>query len=325
VATPRSRLLGVDLNLLLALDALLEERNVTRAARRVGLSQSAMSHALARLRGVTGDQLLVRTARELVLTPRAAALRAPVADALARLEEALAEPRPFDPSAVRQEVRIAAIDLAQVTLVPRLVAALAREAPGVELMVQSYPEDVTRVLSAGECDLALGIERRLPQLRQELLLSDRFVCLVRRGHPCLAQRMTAARFAALEHVVVTPHALPRGAVDRALRTRRLKRRVVFAAPSFLSAALAVAESDHVLTSPELQARLAAGLTLASFEPPVRVPPVRLTVTWHARRQSDPLFDWLRRRLRELASQLQRRESIAATPAAAPAATRSKRS
>lgn len=299
---PRTRLAGIDLNLLLALDALLEERSVTRAARQVGLSQSAMSHALARLRALTGDKLLVRTARELILTPRAVALREPVAAAMARLEAALTAPPPFDPKSVRQSVRVAAIDLAQLTLLPRLVAALAREAPGVDVLVAAYTEDVTRLLAAGECDLAVGIERRLPQLHQQLLLRDRFVCLVRRDHPCLGKRLGARQFAELLHVVVTPRAAPRGVVEGALRARKLRRRVAFTAPSFFAAALAVADSDYVLTASERVARMAEALPLATFPPPLRLPPIHLTMTWHERQSDDPLLAWLRRRLTALAAE-----------------------
>src|SRR5262245_57249526 len=123
-------LAGIDLNLLVALDALLEEGSVTLAAKRVGLSQSAMSHALARLRALTGDRLLVRTASGLIATPRARAMHAPVREALAQLDDALRPPAPFDPRRIEQAVQVTAIDMIQLALVAPLSRALAKEAPG---------------------------------------------------------------------------------------------------------------------------------------------------------------------------------------------------
>jgi DNA-binding transcriptional LysR family regulator len=295
-------LAGVDLNLLVALDALLEERSVTLAAKRVGLSQSAMSHALARLRALTGDRLLVRTARGSIVTPRGRALQAPVRTALAQLEDALRPPKPFEPALVEHAVRVAAIDLVQLLLIPPLSKALRGQAPGVDVLVRAYDEGITRALAEGESDLAVGLARRLPHLHQEELMRDRFVCVVRKGHPCLRTRLTAARYAALNHALVTPRGLAQGAVDRALKKKKLKRRVVLTTPGFMAAALAVAESDLILTVAERVVRTVP-LPLEIVEPPIRLEPLRISMAWHARRHRDPLHQWFRERLVEVAGRV----------------------
>jgi DNA-binding transcriptional LysR family regulator len=298
-------LAGIDLNLMVVLDALLAERSVTRAARRVGLSQSGLSHALARLRALTGDPLVVRTARELSPTPRARELHAPIRAALEQIEAVLRPPAALDPRKIDRALRIAAVDFAQMVVVPALLDRLRREAPGVDLVVTPYPEEVTRPLAAGELDLALGLSRRLPHLHQRELLRDRFVCLVRRGHPCLSRKMTPALFAELAHAIVTPRGLARGTVDRALKKRRLRRRVVLTVPHFLAAAAAVVGSDLVVTVARRVAEspLVADLPLVAFDPPVALEPIALTAAWHERHEGDAVHRWARERLAEIAREL----------------------
>ncbi|HZO16972.1 MAG TPA: LysR family transcriptional regulator [Polyangiaceae bacterium] len=287
-------LAGVDLNLLVAFDALLEEGSVTRAAKRIGLSQSAMSHALARLRKLLDDRLFVRTARGLVPTPRALELRGPIGSALAQIDGALRASATFEPALARQSVQLSAIDLVQTLVIPPLIERLSREAPGLDVVVRPYGEDVTRALAEGESDLAIGLFRRLPHVRQEPLLRDRFVCVVRKGHPCLRERLTATRFSALPHALVTPRGVPQGAVDRALKKKRLKRRIALTTPSLWAAALAVTETDMVLTAAERVVRAVAEvLPLAILEPPVRLEPLTVTMAWHERRERDTLHRWFR--------------------------------
>ena len=231
-ATPRPTLAAIDLNQLVALDALLAEESITRAARRVGLSQPAMSHTLARLRGVFGDPLLVRAGRRMMLTPRALELAEPLAQALAGLERAIGRPDPFDPRLARRVVRVAAMDFVQLVLLPPLCAALLREAPGVEVVAVPPPEPPDRALVEGELDLAIGLARDAPGLRQRELLRERFVCVVRKGHPGVGRELTVRRFARLSHALVSPRGLAVGAVDAALAKRGLTRRVVVTLPSF---------------------------------------------------------------------------------------------
>lgn len=291
-------LAGVDLNLLVVLDALLAEGHVTRAARRVGLSQSATSHALTRLRSLLDDPILVRTGAGMVPTDRAEALREPVREALALLARALRPPAAFDPASARGRVTVSAVDFAQSALVPALVARLAEAAPGVDLVMAPYPADPTRALSQGEIDLCVGLERELPQLHQEPLWSEPFTCVVRRGHPCLRGRMTVERYAALDHAMVSPRAMARGFVDRGLRERGLRRRVRLVVPHFLGAVLAVTESDLVLTiAASIARRFVTAFPIALFDPPLPVEPFTLTMAWHTRQEADPLLAWLREQVR----------------------------
>lgn len=294
---------GVDANLLVALDALLREGHVTRAARRVGLSQSAMSHALARLRAVFDDPLLVRTARGMTLTPRAQALAQRLGPALAELDAVLGPPEPFEPRALEREFRIAAIDFAQLVLIPPLLAALARAAPRVELVVLPPAEPVERALADGAVDLAIGLHRDAPALEQRQLLTERFVCVVRTGGGSRS-RMTLKRFSELPHVLVSPRGRVPGAVDAALRRRSGARRVALTVPNTLAAALVVAESDAVLTVAERVARLALrGLPVRLFTPPIALAPFRVTMLWHPRLGADPAHTFLREMLATVAAGL----------------------
>jgi DNA-binding transcriptional LysR family regulator len=298
---PPLRLAAIDVNLLVALDALLREAHVTRAAARVGLSQSAMSHALTRLRDLLDDPILVRRGTAMTLTARARDIAAPLAEALGSLERSLGPPPAFDPSRLRREFRIAAIDFGQLVLVPPLSMALARDAPEVTLTVFAPAEPIARALVDGTVDLAIGLSRDAPSLNQRDLLEERFVCVVRRGHPGVRQRLTAKRLSRLPHALVSPRGRTSGAVDVALGKAGLSRRVVLTAPHMLTAALAVARSDMVLTVAERVARIALrGLPLAILEPPLALSPFRVTMLWHARHDTDAGHTFLRDRLVEIA-------------------------
>jgi DNA-binding transcriptional LysR family regulator len=188
-----THLSGIDLNLLPLLDALLEERHVTRAAKRVGLSQPAASRGLARLRELCGDPLLVRSPRGLLPTPRAEALRAPVRQALTVLEQSLVEKVVFDPATASRKIRIVSDDYSELVLFPSLVSRLSSSAPGIDVLVPPTGPFEFEPLLRGEIDLALAPVRTNmpppPGILVKKLYSERFVCVVRKGHP-LAQRPT---------------------------------------------------------------------------------------------------------------------------------------
>lgn len=301
MARDRPRLAGMDLNQLVALDALLAEGSVTAAARRIGLSQPAMSHALARLRAALGDPLLVRAGRRMQLTSRARELAEPIAEALGSIERALAGRGAFDPAQARSTLRIAAIDFALLVLVPPLCAALARDAPGLEVVIEPPVEPVERTLAEGRIDLAIGLARDAPGMSQRELLRERFVCVVRRGHPDAPRGLSLQRFVKLSHAIVSPRGRVSGAVDRALAERGLSRRVVLTVPSFHAAALAVAGSDLVLTVSERVARTAPRRgPLRMLKPPLSLERFRVTMLWHARLDADPMHAWVRERLLEIA-------------------------
>jgi DNA-binding transcriptional LysR family regulator len=283
-----------DLNLLPALDALLRAGSVTGAARQLGLSPPAVSHALSRLRRRLGDPLLVRAGRRMVLTPRAEGLKARAAAAHAEAAALLSQPVAFVPERLERAFVIHASD----NVLAVLGAALHRvtsAAPGVALrFVPNLPGDADE-LREGRADLAIGIYGDLPpELRTRPLYTDRFVCALRRDHPAVRGRLTLEAFLALEHVQVAPRGRPGGLLDATLAERGLSRRVVRAVPFFLSALLLAAETDAVVTLPERVARAMAGrLGLQLVEPPLALPPYTLSLVWHPRMDRDEAHRWLR--------------------------------
>jgi DNA-binding transcriptional LysR family regulator len=288
-------LLTVDLNLMVALRALLAERQVTRAARHLGLSQSATSHALARLRELYGDPLLVRSGRALELTPRAAALLPQLERGLSELQASLSEQENFEPGRARLAMRVGAADYPQAILAASLMALLRAEAPGVTLQVTSY-HDLREQLEAGAIDVAITVKTKLPgPLSQTPLFSDGFVCMVRKGHPVLRHKGLSLRhYLALDHLVVAPGGTSGNFVDTELSRRGLSRRVSLQVSSFLVAPQLVAESDLVSTGPErLLRRLSAHYPVVLLKAPLPLPRFEVCTVWHTRRDHDPAHTWMR--------------------------------
>jgi DNA-binding transcriptional LysR family regulator len=285
---------GLDLGTLRALARLLDERSVTRAARALGLSQPAVSHALARARAALGDPLLVRAGARLVPTPRAEALREPLARALADLGEALSPPAPFDPAASARSFALASADLAALALLPPLAARLGREAPGVSLRVVPAAE-VFGALAGGGLDLSLGRHADAPAgYRRQRLFAERFVCVARADHPAFRGRPSVETWAALRHVAVAPGGRPGTLVDGALARVGLERRIALAVPHFLVVPHVVAESDLVATLPRRVAmRVARPLGLALHPPPVELERFEIFQLWHERSDGDAGHRWLR--------------------------------
>ncbi|HUJ57666.1 MAG TPA: LysR family transcriptional regulator [Kofleriaceae bacterium] len=290
-----------DLNLLLALDALLQEQNVSRAAARLGLSTPAMSHALARLRAQLGDPLLVRAGQRMVATPRATDLRDRVR-ALAQGALATLAPEPErDPRALDRTFRIKAADNALTLLGPALDRALAA-APRVTLHVTPVDRDDPTMLRDLTIDLAIGVYDYTPyselpsELRMQRLFEDRFVCVARIGHPTIGRSLALAQYAALEHVQVVPRGQVGGYVDELLARHGLRRRIARAVPYFLAAFALVAETDYVLTtSLRLARRLAGKLGLRMIAPPraLGLEPFVTLQLWHPRNDRDAAHRWLR--------------------------------
>lgn len=291
---------ALDMNLLVALRALLAERHVTRAAARVGLSQPAMSHALARLRELLGDPLLVRTPSGMQPTPRAEAMTAPLQRALEDIGRVLASPAPFVPRLATRKFRIATNDYMELVVLPRLLARLWKEAPNVDVRVVNLTARANDELAEGRLDLALGVVDRSGQvdapqgIRSQRLVSDGFVCVVREGHPVVKRRLSLDDFVALPHALVAPRGEPGSIVDSALERIGKKRRVAVEVPHFLVAPHVVRETDVVLT---LAARVAKSLApllgLRQLPPPVELPGFSMSMLWHERQHVDPAHVWLR--------------------------------
>jgi DNA-binding transcriptional LysR family regulator len=297
---------GIDLNLLVALDALLAERSVTRAALRIGLSQSAMSHALSRIRELLGDAVLVRTADGMVPTARAARVGPAVRRALAEITSALAGDAPFDPATSRRTFTLAAADYAQMALLPPLLTRLTKIAPGVDIWVKSVPEDLGASLADG-VDIAITPARARDMaagIAHERLFDERFVCMVRRGHPMAKKRMTLDRFVSLPHALVAPMGNRGSFVDDALAAVGKQRRIACAVPHFLVAPHLIASSDMVLTLGERVARsFATQLDLVLLTPPLELGGITVSQIWHERSTGDAGHAWFRSLLREVATAL----------------------
>lgn len=287
-----------DLNLLIALNALLAEGSVARAAQRLGLSASAMSRTLARLRSVTGDPLLVRAGRNMVLTPHAEQIRDRTQHAAG---EALALLRPassaLDLAQLDRTFVIRANDGFVETLGPALIAAAAKAAPRVRLRFAPKPQKTARYLREGLVDLEIGVLGNMgPEIRIQRLFDDRFVAVVRSGHPLtVAATLSARDYAACDHVVASRRGQPYGPVDEALAEQGLMRNIAAVVPSF-PAALAVAQaSDLVALVPASYLRNAEpGMALLqAFELPVKTHGITVSQMWHPRMEMEPAHRWLR--------------------------------
>lgn len=286
---------GVDLNLLVLLDLLIEHRSVTAAATAANMSQPAMSRALGRLRALLRDPLLARGSQGLVPTPAALALQPSLKRLLGEAAELVAR-RPFDPASWRGQVGIAATDHQTILLLPRLMRRVAQEAPLLDLKVVPSLATMLDELRDGRLGLSFGIaEQPLPPgLRMTPLYRDSFVTVLRQGHPALRD-WGLDRLLALEHVLVTVLGDGRGALDEALHARGLARRVALRLPHFYAALAVVAATDLVVTLPRsIALRHAGPLGLVALEPPVPLAPFTPTLIWPEVLDADPGIAWLRR-------------------------------
>ncbi|MGL5815278.1 MAG: LysR family transcriptional regulator [Aeromonas sp.] len=292
-----------DFNLLLTLDALLEEGSVAGAARRLRLSPSAMSRALARLRDTTGDPLLVRAGRGLVPTPRALMLRDQVARLVQEAEAVLRPQQEIDPAHLVRTFRLRASDGFVETLGPTLLARLAIEAPGVRLHFMAKPDKENGPLRRGELDFETGVigANTAPELHTQALFRDRFVAVVRPGHSLCEGPLTAARYAAAHHILISRRGQEHGPIDQALAALKLERHVTTLVPGFATALALVQHSALVATVPELHCASLYG-DLVRLPLPFPLPGITLALLWHPRLDADPAHRWLRHLIREICAQ-----------------------
>jgi DNA-binding transcriptional LysR family regulator len=289
-----------DFNLLITLDAVLAEGSVAGAARRLRLSPSAMSRALARLRETMGDPLLVRAGRGLVPTPRAIELRERVSQLVQEGEAVL---RPAGKLNLTQLVRTFTLRTGEgfvENFGPNLIARIGKEAPSVRLRFVQKPNKDSTPLRDGTVDLETGVvsDTTAPELRVQALFSDRFIGVVRKRHVLSKGKMTPSRFAAGKHIVVSRRGLEKGPIDEALELLGLKREIVTIVGGF-SAALALARgSDLIASVPERHTgNLRAGMQ--SFPLPVSTPEVTVSLLWHPRLDADLAHRWLRGHIRDI--------------------------
>ncbi|MFI1769230.1 LysR family transcriptional regulator [Streptomyces sp. NPDC020800] len=299
---------NLDANLAVALDALLSEQSVTRAAARLHTSPAAMSRTLARLRRVLQDPLLVRAGQAMVPTPRAEALRDEAAAVVRRLEALLTPSGGIDPAALRRTFTVQASDLVGAALTPGLLGLARHEAPGVSLRVLAEEWEASPALREGRIDLEIGaVDHVDPETRVDELVTMRMAAGVRAGHPLAEGTLTAARLAAAEHVVVSRRGRFTGPLDAALAEQGLKRRVSAVLPGHLAAMALATVGDVVCLvpialpgeppSPLTDAAHALGLRL--LEIPLPLPPLTIGMAWHPRHTADGAHQWLRGAVRRV--------------------------
>jgi DNA-binding transcriptional LysR family regulator len=284
----------LDLNLLVTLDVLLSEHNVTRAAERLNFSQPSVSVHLAKLRDVLGDPLLLPGPRGMRPTARAEALREPLREALQSLERAVAPASPFDPAEANNTWRVAATDYAESTIILPTVRALRSAAPGTRLaIVEAVPPRLARQSENGEIDLAFHTSGDAPAgMRHRVLFKERYVLAGRADHPRLKRKPTLAQFCKLEHVIVSPDGGGFvGVTDQTLAKAGVTRKVVLSVPHFLFMMSVLESTDLVAMVPARLIR--ENGALRRVEPPVDVPGYEMAMLWHERLHRDPAHQWLR--------------------------------
>jgi DNA-binding transcriptional LysR family regulator len=292
---------ALDLNLLRVFDAVLRDRSVTSAARRLGLTQPAVSNALARLRALFEDALFVRTPTGMDATPFSRELAEPVRQALALLESALAHGPGFDAATSTRAFRFYMSDLGQIEFLPPLVERAQRVAPGVRLeAVALEVEDIGDALAAGALDLAVGFLPGLgPPVRRQPLFRDPYVCLVRADHPAIGKKLTRKLFLAASHALVSYKGGHR-VIEEALERAGLARRIALRVPHFTVVPMVLERTDLILTLPSRVARVYQQRgRFRSLPPPVPIPPADVAAHWHERYERDPGNRWLREMIMEL--------------------------
>jgi len=289
-----------DLNLLVTLDVLLAEGSVARAARRLRLSPSAMSRSLARLRETTGDPLLVRAGRGLVPTPRALELRERVAQLVQDVEAVL---RPAEKPNLKQLVRTFTMRTSDgfvENFGPQLIARVGNEAPGVRLrFVQKLDKDGA-LLRDGTVDLETGVVGNTmgPEVRMQALFRDRFIGVVRMGHPLTQAEITPSRYASGRHIYFSRQGYDKGPIDEALKPFGLEREIVTIVDGF-STALALARASDLIASVPERHTGNLRVRMHSFPLPVTVPEFTVSLLWHPRLHADPAHRWLRGCVRDV--------------------------
>lgn len=289
-----------DLNLLVTLDVLLAEGSVARAARRLRLSPSAMSRALARLRETTGDPLLVRAGRGLVPTPRAIELRERVSQLVQDGEAVL---RPVENLNLKLLVRTFTLRSSEgfvENFGPALIARVGEEAPGVRLCFVQKPDKDSKPLRDGIVDLETGVVEKTtaPELRVQALFRDRFVGVVRVGHPLSQGEITPSSYASGRHIYVSRQGLDKGTIDEALKPLGLERKIVTIVSGFSTALALARASDLVASVPERHTgNLRTGMH--SFPLPLSMPEFSVSLLWHPRMDADPAHRWLRAHVKDV--------------------------
>ena len=308
VAIDPVNLSRIDLNLLVHLDALLKQRSVTRAAARVGLGQSAMSHNLARLRELFGDELLTRGPEGLRLTPRATALAEPVRGALAQIQVLMARDEAFDPKTAERTFQVGLPDSMEILIVPSLLAQLCEAAPGIHLRLHNIDSaQLLEDLDVGRLELAIGygaFQHGQAHHKRRLLFTETYLCMFNAERTAITPPISLDDYLRLPHVLTSLRPGERGIVDEALEKLGLRRTVMLTTPRFLAVPFLVARAPVVVTMHARLARLfAAQFGLSLSVPPVELQDTAVSMLWHASYDRDPAHAWLRRLAARLVAEL----------------------
>lgn len=317
-----SELRNFDLNLLVAFDVLMQEANVSRAAEKMFVTQSAMSHILHRLRQQLDDPVLVRSNTGMKPTERALALVEPVRAILREVEQVIRAPSPFDPASSRRRFVIAANDYMELLVLPPLIERIGRLAPGVDIHVKRTGEKFpVESLENGDLDVVLGFEAVLrppSQLCCWPLFDDRMACVVRSEHPAARGELTLADYLALPHMLISRTGNKTGIIDQWLAERGLERRIALTVPHFLSAPLLVTRTDMVLSLPlRLAERFTRLVPIKVLPVPIELPDYALVMVWHPLQEKEPAHAWLRQQILAMSRLLEEGEQALAEVASAP--------
>jgi DNA-binding transcriptional LysR family regulator len=302
----RMSLRKVDLNLLVALEALLSEKHVTRASDRIGLSQPAMSNALGRLRAMFGDELLVRTASGMMATPRALELAEPLGQLLRQVERIFESDAGFDPATSERTFTIRMSDILAFLILPPLVAGKPKSSRVIYSVVHLPPADTVEALERDEIDVAvsMGLEHSNAILH-ESVLKDRMVCLMRSAHPIAGRRLTFESFMAQEHLKQSMSPTDQRFVDSVLADMGCKRRITLNVPHWLVVPHVLKQTNLLAVMPGLLAAALIDDELRMFELPFTSAPFDWMMYWHRRYDRSIANRWIRQELRQVCSALGR--------------------
>ncbi len=292
----------VDLNLFIVFDAIYTEANLTRAGQIVGITQPAVSNALARLRETFNDPLFVRTAQGMVPTPMAQNIIGPVRNALQLLRVSVQESRTFNPLQANKTFRISMTDLTEAVVLPPLFQRLRRLAPNVKIeSMLAKRRETTKELAAGRLDFAMDAPLNTdPQVRHVKLLEDRYVCAMRRGHPLAKDKLSVEEYLQLSHIHISSRRSGLGMVDLALGKMGQQRKIALRSQHYMMATQVIQQTDMAVTVPE---RFARRHDLYQVPLPVDIPPLETHIYWHESTDQDPANRWMREQMIEIAQQV----------------------
>lgn len=299
------RLHDVDLNLLVLFDTLIKECHVTRAALRMGISQSSMSAALAKLRTIFGDPLLVRSQKGLVATPRAKELALRVEGLLGEIDSLINEHREFDPRRLNITISMIVIDYIDFVVMPKLIQVVQERAPGLSLRVLNpNPRRLSEIMSTGEADMALTYFPAPPEnVRTRRLFNDRLVGIASANHPIFDGPLNLDRFCEFDHVALEPGegaTMYNEIIDGAIEREGKRRRVALSKPTFMGVPFLVSQTGLIATLPErIAERFTNFAPIRLFEIPLELEPINVVLMWHDRTHTNAVHKWLRERIIEV--------------------------